>query len=211
MSLLLFDLPELNRDQLDSCELKLDALENWLKELPLAHLSVSGQKLSDFLDEFNQLKFIPLRRLEWLNLLQPVVIKVTQGLDRSSHLQHEGDQAQALQQQITQGYKRVVNDLLKLRDQLQPPILARSLLQALFAALENSNAIILRSCLLSVNAPKTSWPELNLLYNLACQSRLQHKALKETAPQNCEQIYFQSVLLGLIQAESLRKDEIAQI
>lgn len=211
MSLLLFDLPELNRDQLDNCELRLDALENWLKELPFAHPGISSQKLSLFLDEFNQLKFIPLRRLEWLNVLQPAVAKVTQGLDRSSRLHNEGDQAQALQQQMAQGYKRVVNDLLKLRDQLQPPILARSLLQALFTALEHSCAIILRSCLLSVTAPHTSWNELNLLYNLACQSRLQHKNLKETAPQNCEQIYFQTVLLGLIQAETLRKDEINQV
>ena len=211
MSLLLFDLPELNRDQLNGCTLKLDALENWLHALPLSHPSICSQKLNELLSEFNQLKLLPLRRLEWLNMLQPAVTKATQALDRSSHLQNEGDQAQNLQHKMAQGYKRVINDLLKLRDQLQPPILARSLLQALFAALENSSAIILRACLLSINAPKTSWPELNLLYNLACQSRLQHKNLKETAPFNCEQIYFQVVLLGLIQAESLRKDEINQV
>lgn len=211
MSLLLFDLPELNRDQLNGCTLKLDALENWLHALPLSHPSICSQKLNDLLSEFNQLKLLPLRRLEWLNLLQPTVAKTTQALDRGSHLQREGDQAQDLQHKMAQGYKRVINDLLKLRDQLQPPILARSLLQALFFALENSSAIIVRACLLSINAPKTSWQELNLLYNLACQSRLQHKILKETAPLNCEQIYFQVVLLGLIQAESLRKDEINQV
>ncbi|NLW05865.1 MAG: hypothetical protein GX029_11695 [Pseudomonadaceae bacterium] len=211
MSLLFFDLPELTLEQLDSCTLRLDALESWLGELPFAHPSICSQKLNGLLTEFNQLKFIPLRRLEWLNLLQPAVNKVMQGLDRGSHLQQEGDQAQALQQHLAQGYKRVINDLLKLREQLLPHLLARSLLQALFAALENSSALILRSCLLSVNAPQTSWQELNLLYNLACQSRLQHKNLKETAPLNCEQVYFQALLLGLIQAESLRRDEINQV
>lgn len=215
MSLLLFDLPELTLDQLNSCALRLDALESWLGELPFAHPGICSQKLSCLLEEFNQLNFLPLRRLEWLNLLQPTAIKVIQGLDRGldkgNYSQKEGHQAQTLQQELAKGYKRVVNDLLKLRDQLPPPILARSLLQALFISLEHSSAIILRSCLLSISAPPTSWPELNLLYNLACQSRLQHKTIKETAPLNCEQVYFQTLLLGLIQAENLRKDEVNQV
>lgn len=211
MSLLLFDLPELNRDQLQSCELRLNALENWFNELPLAHPEVSGQRLNLLLGEFNQLKFLPLRRLEWLNLLEPLAIQVTQSLDTSSHLEQQGDLAQQLQIQLAQGYKRVVNDLLKLRDQLPAAILARSLLQALFSALQHSGGLILRSCLFSVSAPSSSWAELNLLYHLACQSRLQNKNLQTSAPQNCEQAYFQAVLLGLIQAENLRKDEVKQI
>lgn len=208
MSLLLFDLPELSRSQLTHCELRLDALDNWLKQLPLAHPEASCLQLQQLLEEFNQLKFLPLRRLEWLNTLQPLVIKVTQSLDKGSHFQQEGDLAQALQNQLAQGYKRTVNDLLNLREQLPAPILARSLLQALFTALKQSSALILRSCLFSISAPSNSWVELNLLYHLACQSRLQHKNLQTKAPQNCEQAYFQTILLALIQAESLRKDEI---
>ena len=211
MSLLLFNLPELNRDQLSSCELRLDAVENWLKNLPLAHPEASCQQLTQFLEEFNQLNFIPLRRLEWLNLIQPRVKQITQSLDTGSHLQQEGDLAQNLQQLLAQGYKRVVNDLLKLREQLAPPLLARSLVQALFSALQESGALILRSCLLSVSAPASSWAELNLLYHLACQSRLQHKDRQTTSPKNCEQAYFQVVLLALIQAETLRSDEITLI
>lgn len=211
MSLLLFDLPELNHNQLSCCEVRLDALENWLKQLPLTHSKASCQQLTQFLEEFNQLNFLPLRRLEWLNLIQPLVQQVTQNLDTGSHLQQEGDLAQTLQHLLSQGYKRVVNDLLKLREQLPAPLLARSLLQALFSALQESAALIFRSCLLSINAPTNSWPELNLLYHLACQSRLQHKNLEATSPKNCEQAYFQVVLLALIQAETLRKDEITLI
>ncbi|GLR63407.1 hypothetical protein [Marinospirillum insulare] len=211
MSLLLFDLAEVNRDQLTSCELKLAALESWLKNLPLAHPEGSCQALSQFLEEFNQLKFLPLRRLEWLNLIQPLVHQVTQGLDTGSHFEQEGDLAQNLQNLLAQGYKRVVNDLLKLRDQLPPPILARSLLQALYNALKESSALILRSCLLSVNAPANTWQELNLLYHLACQSRLQHKNLTTNSPKNCEEAYFQVVLLALIQAETLRSDEVTLV
>jgi len=211
MSLLLFNLPELNRNQLSSCELRLDSLENWLQTLPLANPKASCQQLTQFLEEFNQLNFIPLRRLEWLNLIQPLVQQVTQILDTGSHLQQEGDLAQNLQQLLAQGYKRVVNDLLKLRDQLPAPLLARSLVQALFSALQESGALILRACLLSINAPTGSWAELNLLYHLACQSRLQHKDRQTTSPKNCEQAYFQVVLLALIQAETLRSDEIKSI
>lgn len=211
MSLLPFDLPELNREQLQSCELRLDALENWLKELPLAHPGASSHRLNLLLTEFNQLNFLPLRRLEWLNLIQPQVSKVMLSLDRGSHLKEEGDQAQALEQHLAQGYKRVINDLLELREQLPPALLAPSLLQAIFAALNHSSALILRSCLLSINAPTTCWPELNLLYHLACQSRLEHKSVQSSAPQTCEEAYFQAVLLALIQADTLRKDEISQV
>lgn len=211
MSLLLFNLPEFNRDQLTSCELKLDALESWLSKLPPAHPKVSYQQLNSFLTEFNQLNFLPLRRLEWLNIIQPQVLKTTQSLDAGSHLQEEGDLAQTLQNQLAQGYKRVVNDLLKLREQLPAAILARSLLQAIFAALEQTSELIRRSFLFSIEAPENSWAELNLLYHLACQSRLQHKNLQTKAPQNCEQLYFQTTLLALIQAQTLRKDEINQL
>ncbi len=57
MSLLLFELPKLNREQLSCCELRLDALENWLKERPLVPSETSCQQLTQMLEEFNQLKF----------------------------------------------------------------------------------------------------------------------------------------------------------
>jgi len=208
MSLLLFNLPAINRDQLSCCELRMEALENWLNSLPLTQPETSGQQLTWFLEEFNQLNFLPLRRLKWLNLIQSLVHQVTQKLDTGSHIHQEGDLAQALQYQLSLGYKRVVNDLLKLRDQLPAPLLARSLLQALFSAIQESGALIFRSCLLSIRAPDNSWEELNLLYHLARQSRLHQKKRQETSPKNCEQAYFQVILLALIQAESLRRDEL---
>lgn len=207
MSLLPLHFPELCRDQLESCATQLDALERWVKQLPMAHPLASQEKLAQLMNEFNQLRLLPLRRQEWLNTLQPVIQQVLNELEHNND-PLAGDKAQGLQQQLAQGYKRVVNDLLELRDQLPAPLLARGLLQSLHAAIQHTGALIYRSCKLSINAPTECWPELNLLYHVACQSRLQLKPVQHNPPQNCQQAYLQLVLLGLVQAENLRSDEL---
>lgn len=207
MSQLPLSFPEVCRDHLESCATQLEALESWIGKLPLAHPSASQEKLAQLMSELNQLRLQPLRRQEWLNVLQPVIQQVLSELDRAHHALN-AEKAQGLQQHLAQGYKRVVNDLLELRGQLPVPLLARSLLHALYAAIQHTGALIYRSCKLSISAPATSWSELNLLYHIACQSRLQLKPVEQNPPQNCQQAYLQLVLLGLVQAESLRRDEL---
>ncbi|SFX21097.1 hypothetical protein [Marinospirillum alkaliphilum] len=203
--------PELTRDQLNCCETRLEAVEQWLQHLPLAHPPASAEKLNTLLQEFNQLRLLPPRRLEWLDKIAPVAVHTLGELDQGPHLHQEGELSQQLQEQLAQSYKRCINDLLALRDQLPTPILARSLLASLHAALLHGGALILRACKLSVAAPEYSWPELNLLYHIASQSRLQHKKIQQQQPNTCEAAYLQVVLLGLIQAETLRPDELQQL
>lgn len=210
MSLLPLNFPELSRDQLQSCATRLDALEVWLGQLPMAHPVASQQKLLQLLQEFNQLKLLPLRRLEWLNTLRPPIQLVLNELDRSSNPESR-ELAQSLQNLQAQAYKRVVNDLLELRGQLPPPLLAKALLQSLHTALVCLGSLIFRSCRFSISAPAECWPELNLLYHVARQSRLQHKPVQAETPQNCEQAYLQWVLLGLVQPENLRSDELERL
>ncbi|MDR9469071.1 hypothetical protein [Marinospirillum sp.] len=210
MSLLPLDFPELCRDQLESCATRKDALEAWLQKLPLAHPLASQEKLSQLLGEFNQLHFPPPRRLEWLKLITRKVNQVCKELDQGHHLAGEGEAAQLLEKQLSQGYKRTLNDLLNQRSQLPTAILGPSLLEALFYALTHTGALIARSCRFSVTAPEKIWRELYLLYRLACQSKLQHREIQpDQAPHNCEQAYHQALLLGIIQAENLRSDEVA--
>ena len=210
MSLLPLDFPELCRDQLDSCATRKDALEAWLQKLPLAHPLASQEKLSQLLSEFNQLHFPPPRRLEWLKFIAKTANQVCKELDQGHHLGGKGEAAQLLEKQLSQGYKRTLNDLLSLRSQLPASILGQCLLEALFYALTHTGAMISRSCRFSVTAPEKTWRELYLLYRLACQSKLQDREVqKDQAPHNCEQAYYQVLLLGIIQAENLRSDEVA--
>ncbi|WP_114418167.1 hypothetical protein [Marinospirillum perlucidum] len=210
MSLLPLDFPELSRDQLSCCELRLEALKTWLDQLPLAHPQASYQSLSTFLDEFNRLKMSAPRRLEWLTSLAPWVDKVCQQLE-ITHQNQAAEAAQALQILLGQGYKRSVNDLLQSREQLPSSILGPSLLEALYQALQQTSELILRACRLGTSTPDKTWKELYFLYRLACQSRLQERPVRDKAPRNCEQAYFRALLLGLIQAEGLRSDELAQL
>jgi|GEM_PF-1961011 len=212
MSLLPLDFPELNRDQLDSCATRKDALETWLQELPLAHPVACQTKLNQLLSEFNQLRFPPPRRLEWLKRIAETANQVCQTLDKAHHERAQAEAAQQLQKQLSQGYKRTVNDLLNLRSQLPASILGPALLEALFYALIHTSSLIRRSCQFSVEAPENTWRELYLLYRLACQSRLQNRRLQEEeAPHSCEEAYRQALLLGIIQAENLGPDELAQL
>jgi len=212
MSLLPLDFPELCRDQLDSCATRKDALEAWLQKLPLAHPLASQEQLSQLLSEFNQLHFQPPRRLEWLRLIAARANQVCKELDQSPHFSREAEAAQHLERQLSQGYKRALNDLLNLRSQLPASILGQSLLEALFKALTHTSSLISRSCQFSVTTPEKTWRELYLLYRLACQSKLQHREVQQDrGPHNCEQAYHQALLLGIIEAENLRSDEVAQL
>lgn len=209
MSLLALDCPALDRDQLSGCETRLDALENWLLQQITAPLQEQAPAQDRMIHEINRLRLLPPRRLEWLNRLAPVLQTTAAALEQ----QHPAEQAailqaQTLQEQLAQGYKRVIQDLLAMRSQLPAPLLARTLLIALHAALFNLTGLIYRACRFSIAAPGNCWAELNLLYRLACQSRLQHKTLASPKPDTCEQQYLLAVLLGLIKAENLQRSEL---
>ena len=211
MSRLSLDFPELTLDQLSGCELRRDALDAWLETLPLAHPLASQAQLLQLLSEFNQVRFTAPRRLEWLNLLAMPVNQVCLALDASSHQGEEGEAAQQLERELARGYKRCLNDLLEQRDLLPQKILGPALLTALFKALTHTGALIKRACQLSVSVPDHTWKELYLLYRLACQSKLHQRKAQAQAPCTCEEAYYQALLLGMIQAEDLRSDEVTQL
>lgn len=202
------EFPETHLDQLQTCALRKDALQAWLNALPLAHPQACQSQLATLLDEFNQLKFPPPRRLEWLHLIAQPVQQVAQELDKCRHLAQEGEAAQQLDRQLAEGYKRALHDLLQHRDQFPAQVLGPALLQAIYHATRQLSALIRRSCQFSIAAPSTAWRELYLLYRLACQSRLQKRKLQEEAPSNCEEAYYQALLLGIIHADDLRSDEV---
>ncbi len=212
MSLLPLDFPELNRDQLSCCELREDALENWLQTLPLAHPLASQALLLELVSELNQLKGLAaLRRLKWLEHLSKTAKQVCQELDQGSQAEQQGQAAQDLTQHLTQGYKRCLNDLLESRDQLPKNFLGPALLHCYYQALVLTGDLVRRSCELSVTTPEKTWHELYLLYRLACQSKLQQRPVQKQPPINCEQAYYQVLLLGLIEADNLRQDEVEQL
>ncbi|SFC13514.1 hypothetical protein SAMN05660443_1559 [Marinospirillum celere] len=211
MRMLPLDFPELCRDHLETCELRREALEDWLLTLPLAHPLASQEKLAQLLSEFNELHFPPPRRLEWLNKIASTATRVCQDLDATNHLAKEGEAAQDLDSLLAQGYKRTLHDLLGQREHLPSQILGPSLLQALYKATTHISALIRRSCQFSVPAPEPAWRELYLLYRMACQSRLQKRKIQPQAPSNCEEAYYQALLLGMVQAEVLRSDEVELI
>lgn len=209
MSLLDLHCPALDRDQLSRCETRLDALEHWLQQQASLPLQEQAQQQGQMLHEINRLRLLPPRRLEWLSLLAPRLQQTATSLEQQNPLEPTAIlQAQDLQDQLAQGYKRVILDLLALRNQLPALLLARTLLIALHAALSSLTGLIYRACRFSITAPGNCWAELNLLYRLACQSRLQHKNLASPKPDTCEQQYLLAVLLGLIKAENLQPSEL---
>lgn len=212
MSLLPLDFPELDRDQLKSCATRKEALEAWLQELPLAHPMASQEQLSQLMDEFNRLRLPPPRRLEWLKLIAATANPICQELEFQAHQGIEAEATQRLQRQLSQGYKRSLHDLLKLRSQLPPSILGPALLEALFYAIVHTSSLIRRACQFSIEAPAGTWRELYLLYRLACQSKLQNRPVPgQKAPHTCETAYCQALLLGIIQAENLGRFELARL
>lgn len=204
MTLIPVALPPLLLTQLSELQLDFSALQTWLAEQPLAYPQGAAPALVSLLTELNQLQLAAPERVRWLDALRQTSQQLTPLLTKAS----DAALAQQLEQALLTGYQRAVNDLLAMRHQLAARELAQQLLPSLYRCLELPRALLLRSCVHSLPLSASFWQELQVFYQLACQSRLQGHAVQTSAPASCEAAYLHCLVLGLIQPEQLRADEL---
>lgn len=204
MTLIPVALPPLVLTQLSDLEPNFAVLQTWLAELPLAYPQGAVRALVDVLTELNQLQMAAPERTRWLEALHQTSLQLTPLFTKVS----DAALAQQLEQALLTGYQRAVNDLLALRHQLAARDLAQLLLPSLYRCLVLPRALLVRSCVYSLPLSEAFWQELQVFYQLACQSRLQCRSVQKGAPTSCEAAYVHILALGLIQPEQLRKEEL---
>ncbi|MFK7159542.1 hypothetical protein V6U78_00635 [Marinospirillum sp. MEB164] len=204
MTLIPVALPPLVLTQLSDLESNFAALQTWLAEQPLAYPQGVAPALAGLLTELNQLQLAAPERVRWLDALRHTSQQLLPLLTRAK----DAAVAQRLEQGLLTGYQRAVNDLLAMRHQLAARELAQLLLPSLYRCLELPKSLLVRSCLHALPLSDAFWQELQVFYQLACQSRLQNHSVQTSAPASCEAAYIHLLVLGLIQPENLRADEL---
>lgn len=207
------DLPELT-----ICSSNAVALADWVAALPMADTAQVAAHLDQATTEVSRLQCSAAERFAMLEHLRPPLHYISTRLDRAA-LNNSTDSdsiaqaAQNLEATLTTGYKAVVRDAL-------PQWSKRSgkgeLPKAIHRALSDMSRVMLRTFQLYVTPPNQMWQELNQLYFLAEQLKLQDTKVEDTENHNDSSsrildAYLRPVLLNLCKPNQLRYENLTRI
>jgi hypothetical protein len=207
------DLPELT-----ICSSNAAAIADWVAALPMANTAQVAAHLDQATTEVSRLQCSAAERFAMLEHLRPPLHYISTRLDRAA-LNNSNDSdsiaqaAQNLEATLTTGYKAVVRDAL-------PQWSKRSgkseLPKAIHRALSDMSRVMLRTFQLYVTPPNQMWQELNQLYFLAEQLKLQDTKVEDTENHNDSSsrildAYLRPVLLNLCKPNQLRYENLTRI
>jgi len=212
-------------------DLRPKVLKAWLAELPMAHAIDAGQQLLDGLREINQSFIAAGARHSTLELLHPIVHKISAALQRSHRDATFPLPAghclmttlnQQLLEEMANGYKQAISDRL-LDDasaaNLETLTLAqvdKVLLGSLWRAVNYLSALLLECYLIYAPEPEGAWQDLHRLYQFA-EQHLLHIYAVEAAPDDppepvtLSESYKRILLLALCNPYHLMPDEAATL
>ncbi|SEI55016.1 hypothetical protein SAMN05421831_10449 [Allopseudospirillum japonicum] len=222
MSGLKLKIPTPTQKHLSFCATQLDAMNDWVKALPMAHLGETSRQLYAAITELNQVRMLPNMRLQMLEILRSPIYyvsvalgsqNVAKGSDQEAQI---ADLTQALQNELATGYKLVIEHTLALKDKLPKAALMKILALACYRALSELGALVLRACQLYVDTPPLVWMELHRIFYLARKMRLDQVYLSDTERQyrsksSIADVYIQVLLLAAARPNQLRQNDLATI
>lgn len=210
------DLPELS-----ICSSNAAALADWVAALPMANTAQVAAHLDQATNEVSRLQCTAAERFAMLEHLRPPLHYISTRLDRAalnnSNNNSDSDSiaqaAQNLEITLTTGYKAVVRDALP---QWSKRGSKSDLPKAIHRAMSDMSRVMLRTFQLYVTPPNQMWQELNQLYYLAEQLKLQDTRVEDTenhSDTNSRIIdaYLRPVLLNLCKPNQLRYENLTRI
>lgn len=218
------DIPSPCRDQLTFTETSVTGLEEWVSALPMVHIGGTVKQVYQALLELNELKTSPLNRLQMLEVIRPATHHLLNTLSRSylSHnpivenIQHQiqiSDLAQALQHELSTGYKIVFAETLAQQQQMAVTSFNDLLSQSIHRAMTEIGLSILRACQLYTTTGEGVWQELYLLFRYAQKFKLlkqqtsdPEKYFKQRS--STEEAFKQVLLLACTKPNQLRPIEL---
>jgi len=207
--------------RLSFCEETPRDLKRWIAGLPKANIGETARQLYQGLGELNQLLTPSDNRLHLLELLRPEVYFVCQHLER--HFLHQAimldersrkisNLCQALQSQLSIGYKQIVLRIAPKYSKDRAALLSEALQRAVHAL----KGQLVRATQLYSPAPEQLWFELHQLFRCACDLQLQHRRVRDDLASlagelSVEQTYIAALLLGSARCNQMRQNPIAQL
>ena len=221
------DIPSPCRDQLTFAETSVTGLEEWVSALPMVHIGGTVKQIYQALLELNELKTLPHTRMQMLEVVRPAAHHLLSTLSRSylnhnstaDNIQHQiqiSDLAQALQHELSTGYKMVFAETLTQQQQMTVSSFNDLLGQSIHRAMTEIGLSILRACQLYTTTTEGVWQELYLLFRYAQRFKLlkqqtsdPEKYFKQRS--SIEEAFKQVLLLACAKPNQLRPIELDRI
>ncbi|PVZ65677.1 hypothetical protein DC094_17485 [Pelagibaculum spongiae] len=189
----------------------------WLDSLPLANTGQSAKAIYEFLTQTNRTIFDPAKRFAALELLREKLNGICGSLQQhyigqpivlNEKKRKIAALAAALLQEMTLGYKSVIEATLKTGGRFN----VQQLATATERALDYSRLLLLHHFKLYSSAPKLVWLEIHRIYSFARANGLhtrQIEGLKGTDTIN--EIYLKALLMGAANTFQMRQTDISRL
>jgi hypothetical protein len=210
-------LRELKINHQSMIELSQKSILKWIDSLPIANLGESSQNIYKFLVNMNQTIVEPELRLEILNIIEPVALKLMNSLENqfiNKHISLTEKQkkiatlVQAMQSELSLGFHATI-------EAIYLEGIKRStkqiFIQAICEAIKCKGQTILRCYQLYASIPSRVWKELYCLYRLAREHQLELTEVKTPntlKKYTAKSSFIQIILLGIANPYKLRQNEI---
>jgi hypothetical protein len=214
-----FDLPSQDLKQLSFCQANKEAIEEWVKQLPMADMGKTTKMLYHALEELSQLQASPQLRFELVKAIRPALNLTREGL-RKSFLNQPvimpdqprkiANLCQALQRRLAIVYLVIARDAAKKMGGFfkKPSAL---LCQAIYAAMDAYLDILIRNFALYRPIETGLWQNIHKLHAFAKQYHLNDTAPTLYNARNkttIDTLYKCCLLWGGIKANQLRQKDI---
>ncbi len=210
--------PTADNPALSFCAPETGPLAEWVAQLPMANTIESSGLLHRAVTEVGRLSTDPSTRMALLEVVRPPLHYICARLDRtSSHAAGAGEGhaqlAQALQTELSSGYKRIVADLLD----VDVSVVDKDLVgQAIHRSLSDISRTLVRAAQFYSTVPKRTWYEINHLFHLA--ERLDITAQSFADEENLSgallsiaDTYLRIALFATTQPNQLRPPQISMV
>jgi len=219
----LLHIPVLNKVTPGSFNTRTSAITAWLAELPMGDSTECARRLILALKEINQLDISHKVRRNALDTFQPYIAEVSlvmqqhytnQGLPLAVKTQQIAALVINLHAQMAVGYKIIIEHhwAKKLSFLTSKPV-ARYIQHAMFYL----NRMLLTGYEIYANPPHNTWGQIHQLYlyaetnNLHTQQMQGATGMATIPPSTIDDLYKQSVLLGLISPFRLQQAETRKV
>lgn len=189
----------------------------WTEQLPAANLGESAQSIYRMLADANQTIVEPEKRLQILNIVEPVTLKLVSSLERqfiNNHISLSEKQrkiaalVQAIQTEISMGYHAVIESVISEGVKRST---RKVLASAIYQAIKYHGLVILRCYQLYASVPGRVWRELYRLYQMSRDHQVDTLEIKfddGTILATNKNLFVQIMLLATANPYQLRQSEI---
>jgi hypothetical protein len=216
------DAPQLSRDDLSFCATHRAELGLWVEALPLVNTQESATQLEQAMVEIAMLRAPAPTRLEFLEVLRPIVHYICTRLDRQSLKRPSNhanavSTAQRLFEKLSVGYKSVVIAILDEVQESDDADKANDILGlALHRLISDMSRTLLRALQHYIAVPKHFWRELNQLYRLSEQRDMAELRYRDeenhtVLEMSILETYLRALLLASCKPNQLKQQQLTLV